>query len=655
VIRFATISIIAFLLLSPLLKSVTRTFEKPVIIFAQDNSQSVIAGKDSLYYLDLYPKAVDYLVNDLRKDFNVSLYRFGEGLQNVEDNYEELPGLFSEKQTDMSGVFDEIQSRYSNRNVGAIIIASDGIYNKGMNPLYASEKNRFPVYTIALGDTNIQKDLILAKVNYNRIAYLGNKFPVEVVIRAHKCNGFTSMLEITKDNRVLYSSNVNVVGDNYTENVVLELEAKEKGLQRYRLSLLPLDNEVSTENNYADIFVDVLEDRQKVLILAAAPHPDITAIKQAVESNFNYDVDDFVLADFMDPVSRYNLVILDQLPSKQSNPVRILKELASSKIPVLYILGTQSDLTAFNQQNTGLVIEETNDNYNEALPLINPDFVLFNIGSDTRKAFEDFPPLISPFGQYKTAPSVNILFHQKVGLLPTMIPLVFFNQGQDFKTGVITGEGLWRWRLMDFARNDQHMAFDEFILKTIQYLSTKEDRGFFRIISQNRFLENEPVEFEAEVYNKNYESINDPEVNIIIANERDDKFPFVFSRTAQAYHLNAGMFPVGNYSYRATVKVGNDVYERSGQFSVEQINVEKINTVANHNLLFNLAKNHGGQMFFPSQMGEIVKVLKSRKDIKTIIYSQKRYNQLNNILWVLLLITGLLSLEWFIRKLRGSY
>ena len=46
-LRFASISIIALLLLDVFIKRLVNETEKPVIILAQDNSSSLIAGKDS--------------------------------------------------------------------------------------------------------------------------------------------------------------------------------------------------------------------------------------------------------------------------------------------------------------------------------------------------------------------------------------------------------------------------------------------------------------------------------------------------------------------------------------------------------------------------------------------------------------------------------
>jgi len=54
-------------------------------------------------------------------------------------------------------------------------------------------------------------------------------------------------------------------------------------------------------------------------------------------------------------------------------------------------------------------------------------------------------------------------------------------------------------------------------------------------------------------------------------------------------------------------------------------------------------------------MDQIEQLLAARDDLKTIAYTQKRYTDLVSFLPVLLLILGLLSAEWFIRKRSGSY
>jgi hypothetical protein len=78
-------------------------------------------------------------------------------------------------------------------------------------------------------------------------------------------------------------------------------------------------------------------------------------------------------------------------------------------------------------------------------------------------------------------------------------------------------------------------------------------------------------------------------------------------------------------------------------------------TVANHHLLFNLASRHGGTMLYPKNMHSIRDLLEKRDDIKTVVYSERRYTDLLNIFPVFLFIVVLLGAEWLLRKRAGGY
>ena len=655
VIRFVSVSIIAFLLLSPLIKSVTKSFDNPVILIVQDNSQSILLCNDSAYYRTEYIQSLNNLYHNLSENYDVKAFTFGEQFLGLSEDFLSQTDFFSEKLTDFSSLFKDIENRYANRNVGALIIATDGIYNQGLDPLYAMNNIKFPVYTLALGDTNLRKDVILSSVNYNKIAYLGNKFPVEVIIKANQLNGNRSKLSISRGGKVIFSKYIDFTDDNFVQSVLVEIEAEESGLQRYRVRLSSLEEEVSTDNNRVDMFIDILDTRQRILLLYDAPHPDVSALKQAIASNYHYQVEEYPAKDFFEPVSAYDLIILHQIPALNNPYPGILSKINNARVPVLFILSSGSGIASFNQLNTGLTINIQHANYNEAMPAINNDFVLFELPGETKQMLELAPPLIAPFGQYKLLPTTNVLLHQRIGKVTTETPLLLFNQEQDRRTGIIAGEGIWRWRLFNYSQSEDHQAFNALINRIIQYLSVREDKRYFRIISKNRFFENEALKLNAEVYNKSYELINAPDVELEILDVEHNRFSYAFGRKGKGYILDAGIFPVGSYSYTARVTVGDETYIEQGEFIVESMIIEKINTVANHNLLFNMARKGDGEMLFPQQMEQFNDLFQRRGDIKTITFSQKRYNELTNIIWVLIIIIGLLSVEWFIRKYLGSY
>lgn len=648
-LRTTAIFLISFLLLSPLVMTRSRTTEKPLIIVAQDNSQSPVFCKDSANIRSNYTAEMKQLIAKLDDDYDVKAFTFGEKVTEGE-NF-----TFNEKQTDFSQLLDEIQTRYTNRNVGAVIIASDGLYNKGANPLYQTGSMKYPFYTIALGDTNIQKDLIISRVNYNRISYLGNMFPLEIVIKADKCRGQKATLTVAKGKENLFTKTIDFTNERYIETVQVQLEAKQPGLQHYRVSISPVDHEISLINNSQDVYVEVLDGREKILLLAGAPHPDVAALKQSIETSKIYQVDEFVADKFTKPVKEYNLAILHQIPFKGKNYQALLQSITENKIPVLFIIGASSDLAALNALKTGLNIKQAAGKYDEATPTIANDFALFTVSEELKKVCAGFPALMVPFGEYLKGNSLNVLMYQKIGSVQTQKPLLMFNTASEPKTGLIAGEGIWKWRLNNYLQTGNQTAFNELVNKIIQYLSVKVDKGRFRVNTQNKFFENENVEFDAEVYNESYELINDPEVKLSITNTENKTFPFTFSRTAHAYHIDAGVFPIGEYRFNAQVKVGAATMQKSGVFSVVPVNVESLNLIADHQLMYSLSQKNNGKMLYPGQLSQLPDLLKARDDVKSVSYTKKRFSDVVNLFWVFGIIVLLLSAEWFLRKRFGAF
>ena len=644
--RFIVVTLLSFLLLSPLLKTVSRSVEKPVIIIAQDNSESIAVGKDSAFYHTEYKKKLQKLIDELGDKYEVRSYSFADKIKEL-GSTDSLK--FNEKQTDISAFFDEVETRYSNRNVGAVIIATDGLYNKGSNPIYSTDKIKIPVYTIALGDTTVKKDIILAKVDHNRLAYLGNEFPMEIVVNAKQLKGKTSTLTVTKGDAILFTQVINFNSDGYTTTVPILLQAKEAGLQHYKIKLSALPEEMSAANNYKDVFIDVLDARQKILILSDAPHPDIAALKESIGANQNYEVESYTTDNFNQPLKKYNLIILHSLPSSKNPASKIISEINATNIPVWCISGASTLL------RSNLTMSSASQKTNEVQPVLDQNFPLFTISDELRKAVKNFPAVICPFGNSPVENSSNVLLYQQIGMVQTKSPLMYFNTVGENKIAVFNGEGLWRWRLQDFAANSNHILFDEFVSKTVQYLSVKVDKSFFKVIGKNNFQENEPIEFEGEVYNESYELINEPEVSIVFTNSDNKKFNYTFSKTSNAYRLNGGLMPVGEYKYDAQVKVGDKIYKQHGEYSVSALQIELTNTLADHQLLYSLAKKHNGEMIYPNDLEKLAAKLNARDDIKSVSFSEKKLMDVINLKWIFFLILALLSIEWFMRKRNGAY
>ena len=642
--RFLLVSILAFLLLSPFVKTLFNKVEKPIIIIAHDNSSSILLNKDSTFYKSNYLKELSALKKDLEEKYEVKAYLFGEKLT------EGLKIDYTDKVTNISNALDEVINKFYNRNVGALILASDGIFNQGSNPVF-TQGLEFPIYTIALGDTTLQRDIVLNNVIYNKLTFLNNQFPIEIEASTSRCKGEKTKLIVEKNGKQLYEKQYYIDGDNFAISENILLDADKVGVQHYKIKLTSIDKEISYNNNVKDVYIEVLDGRQNILILSEAPHPDIKAIKSGIESNQNYKVTQHLINDFDGNTEPYSLVILNQINSINNGLDKFLK----SNISRLYILGAGSSVQQFNQLNTGLSINNSRNKTSEILPDVNHNFPLFTLSETTSRYINKMPPAIGAFGNYKLNNEAYVLLNQRIGSVVTDNPLMLFFQNDQHKVGIIAGEGIWKWRLQDYLQNKTHDNFNEFINKTVQFLSVKEDKSKFRIVTKNQYFENEEIHFNAELYNESYELVNNPEIEMILTDESNNSFSFTFSKTSNAYLLNAGILPAGFYNYTAQVSYGTNNYKESGKFQIKPLLLEANKTVANHQLMQNIAEKYGAKMYYPNQINNLTKVITANDNITSVIYEENDLKELINLKWIFFILIILLSLEWFLRKRNGAY
>lgn len=649
VFRFAVVSLLAFLLLSPYVKTKKKQIEKPIAIIGLDNSRSILMTKDSLYYLDTLVNGLNYLVSELALKNDVDSYVFGNGVKEGSN-----PG-YTDNSSNYSDFFTYIKQNYAGLNVGAIILAGDGIVNNGTDPVYAASDIVYPIFTMALGDTLRTSDIKIDDVRHNSIVYSSDVFPVEVSISANMLKGKRTSLKLFGNNKLMAQQEILIPNDSYRKSVKFKVEAGMAGKQRYRLMVETVDGETNFENNVRNIFVDVLNSRQKILILAYAPHPDVGAIKQSLLKNKNYQVEVGYISSFNKDVNQFDLVALHQLPSKRNTAARMLKSLTDNEIPILFILGKQSRLSVFNRYSDGLDILSAVGNTVPAQFGFNGSFTFFSFNDDLAARLSSLPPLTVPLGNYRLALGTEVFAWQRINDILTDFPLISFHNNIGVKSGVISGEGLWLWRIRDYLKYDNSAAVDAFLSKAVMFLIADSDKRNFRIHTKGEYDNRLDVVLVAELYNQALEPDNSVDVQLTLTNETVEKFNYVFSPFEDYYKLNLNKLPVGVYRYRATVSLGNNNYDDKGEFIVHQLDNESRNLNADHRMLKRLAGEHDGKMYYPNQINELLTDMNSLGSLTSKIHYEDKFTGLDSVIFVLVILIFLLSVEWFLRKYFGGY
>lgn len=652
--RFVLVSLLFLLLLAPFLRSKTTDEIKPIIVYLQDDSESIRMGTDSAE-LDRYLSSMESLLDDLSDDYTVERYAFGEQLEAASEFG------FERKATDISGVLSDVADRFYNKNMGALILSTDGIFNQGSNPLYGKRDNNYPMFVVPLGDTSTRRDLKVDEVKYNKIAYLGDLFAVEAGVRADNLAGTSTELVVYHNKSGIgrvekFREEISLDGDAYLETFELSLEADEAGIQHFIAELRPVAGEYTRVNNRFDFYVDVLDGRKKVLLLAEAPHPDISAIRRSLKKTDNYELE-LAYADRL-PASfdEFNLVILHSLPSYNGKMSGALRELGEGTVPLLYILGSETDINRFNKMQGVFSIERSNAGLNDVGASFEGDFDLYKLPEEIMGAFSAFPPVFAPFGDYELKGNTKVLMYQRIGSVESGYPLLAFNETVNRKLGVFAGDGLWRWRMYNYLNNENFDHFDEWFNQVVQYLSIRTDKRPFKVFPEkNRFSENESVRFNAQLYNSNFEAVNDPDVQLRLTDQEGNEYDYVFERRGDAYFIDVGFLPVGAYRFHGSTKFGGKDLSAGGSFSVSPIQLESLETRADHNLLSLLASQSGGRMVGTDQLAEIAEAINAREDIATLLFDSYQTSSVIHLKWIFFLLLALLSLEWFLRKYHGGY
>lgn len=648
-VRAALASFMMFLLLGPIVKQINNLFEKPLFILLYDNSASVKEVSDSVGIETLKTKMSETasILND--KGYNVRI-------TDLAGSKVESP-VFNASTSDLSGALKKISNKFEGTKIGGVILVSDGIYNEGISPLYPSYN--FPINTIGIGDTSQRTDIYIKDIAYNKIVYQGNKFPLRVEVMVKNLANQSVNVSLLHKGKVLEQQSKPSSGD---QLLVYDFQplAQEQGIQKLDVQVEVKEGEANTRNNKASVFVEVVEGKKKILVIASSPHPDIKALREVVDKNPNYEfllhipgVEE--LESSLLNADQIDLAIFHQAPDLRGKTRNIFEQFVTSKTSLFLIIGSQTDLQQLAKQNMPVKFEAAPRDYDEVVPGTNPTFSQFLISSETNTIIQNYPPVSVPFGKLKIPGNVTPLLFQRVGSVTTEKPLLYLDTQDSRKICVMMGEGLWRWKLNEFDRFENSTAFDEVFGKLIQYLSTTDDKRKFRSYPvKQEFSDTEAVVFESQVYNDIFEPVYGNKIEIELTDESGKRSQYSYTTSPGNVRYQIGGLKEGVYKYKSKTDLNQKTEEVKGEFAVIQRQAELQNLTADFDLLRKLSDNTGGE-FYPVSQFDMLKAQLQKTEAKSIIHSEESYDALINLKWIFWLLLLMVSMEWFVRKYYGSY
>ncbi|MDQ7041842.1 MAG: vWA domain-containing protein [Rhodothermus sp.] len=668
-LRGGTLGLLVTLLADPLLVHTKRQQVPAELALLIDDSASLpLAARDTSQHLA--QRLQQTIPWEVFRSVRLHLYRFGAILQPLPAAPDLADSLhFQQIRTNLSRAIQEVRQRHP--QLRAIVLISDGQFNDGPSPLYEAERLGVPVFTVAVGDTTRPRDLWIDRVETNTIAYVRSRLPVTAYLQARGFAQTEVIVALEVNGQEIERQRHTLIASEVQTTVSFTYEPQRPGLYRVGVRVYPVAGEFLISNNGESVTVRVLERRRRLLLIGAAPDPDLAMLQRLLARNTDLEVITRVQRDarrfyggpLPDTLETFDLIILAGYPGRDANPIELQRIAeAARRVPLLFLLNAyHTDL-----QRLRVLTEVLPARPAQILPgqmtvafRLSPAMhthTLFDLPGGLPEALDQLPPLRTKQTTWTIAPDARLLATGRPEDGGTPVPLLLVQERGGHRRAALLGSGLWRWSNLPAAFDELRAFWEALLENLVQWLTAPVNNQRVRIWPEREtFGEDEPVRLLGEVYDERLAPVDNATVTVEVWSADSTHYPFRMEPTGNGrYHLRIDQLPQGLYRYQGQARREKELLGRdSGYFAVGMSTLELKTPWADYALLRQLARRTRGHFFTLENAAHLSDVLQRRGLLtpeETWVQTEWRLR----MTWPpLFLIILLLTLEWVLRKRFG--
>ena len=674
-LRFASLALICFLLLEPVLRTLQETEQPPVLAVLVDDTRSmrVVGGAGADTSAAAVRERLRSVLGPLRDDLpgDARLLGFDTSLRALADA--PLDSLrFEGDRSDLAAALQSATEQLQGENLRGIALVSDGQYNSGQNPARVADRLSLPVHTITVGDTARRRDLQVRQVVTNDLSYVDTEVPVRVTLGATDLGGASTTVSLLRDGTVLDTEEVSLPDGTAELSVNLSFRPDAPGLKQLTVRAAPVDGEATTQNNVRPVSLRVLESKRQVLVLGAAPSPNFAALRRVLERDANTTVTarvpkmdgSFYEGPLPDTLARFDVLVFAGFPSRvvPEETVRTVAERVELGTPAVFVLDRQTDLEAWREHFGGALpaTPEASDlRFAEAAftPVSSErTHPIFQIEDADVGLFRRLPPISVPSTAWRPSPDARVLGRASRPSLSTNPPVLVVRRRAGQRTAALLATDVWRWATLsaDLAAADP--LWPGLVSNVLRWVSTESDDRQVRVRPvTTTFRGDEPVEFTGQVYDESMTPVAEAGVSVVITDSTGTEYPHSMEPLGNGrYSLSVGSLPAGTYRYEATAeRDGARLGRDRGEFSVGALRLEYQQTRANAVLMRRIAARTGGTAYTAADAARLPADLRGSSSFTSTVSTQSTEAELWRTSLFLALILALLAAEWTLRKRFG--
>ncbi|WP_405414956.1 VWA domain-containing protein [Maribacter sp. Asnod1-A12] len=633
-LRFVGVFGLLLLLINPKFSQKSYTLEKPNLVILADNSTSISESENELQRL--ISKLKD--AKEVTDRFKIASYKFGSKL----DILDSLS--FTDKNTNISKSLSALKDIYA-REQTVTILLSDGNQTVGEDYSYLKADQNNTIYAMVLGDTTKYKDISVGPILTNKYAFLKNKFPLESYISYQGNTPVSATVSVKMNDKVVHKENLRLDAQANFKTINIEVDANSVGIKNLIVEVTKLPEERNIENNRRSTSIEVIDEKTKIALISDIVHPDLGALKKAIESNEQREVTIFKSSTPNSSLEEIDLFIFYQPTIRFKNSFTFAK---SKNANTFIITGTQTDYSFLNDSNVGFEIENGYPEQ-EVFGLLNNGFTKYDI---SKFNLTDFPPLESDAGPILITTPYETLLGTQIKGLDVQQPLMGVMEQNAGKQAFFIGENLWKWRMQTYRNANDFVYFDEFIGNLIRYLTSSKNKTRLNVDYEKVYEGSSNTVITATYFDEVFLFDPNAKVTIKVTNTSSKNVqtnPMVLKNgyfEADLSNLIAG-------SYEFVVSVEKEAKSVSGRFVISEFEMENQFVSSDNEKMEKLAVSTGGKLFYPSQINGLLQDLKENDAYVPTEKSTENIVSLIDFKLLLGLIVFAFVAEWFIRKYNG--
>lgn len=630
-------------------------------------------------------------LNRLETKFKTNLYGFSGGLARLKDGND----LYGEGRTsDLAGALDETLKRSSGMPLSAVVLATDGAANVPRDLAAVLRELRardIPVFTVGVGNTSRPMDAELTRVNMPRRVLVGSRLNIETIVGLSGYSATKVLLSVREDGRTVKTEEFNLRG-NDTQAVNLEITPTTPGIHRYTVEITPLDGELTVDNNKQDSLVEVITGPLRILHVEGEPRWELGKIRESISPNeknvtlvslqrtgenkfYRQGVGAQTELATGFPKSEEELFSYDGLIIGSveagffsADELRNIEAFVARRGGGLLALGGR--LAFDGGKFKGTTIEELLpvaltggpvDDANSFTPAYKP--VLTGAGqahpitrlNDDRaanqKIWNELPPISVSEVLSNVKPGASVLLEARREGSGQVAPLLVQQRYGRGQTLALTAADTWRWKMRMDSKNNAHETFWRQMLR---YLVSSTPRQVEIGTEKEVYALDDNINIVADIRDKHFNPVPDARATARVTKPSGAvvDVPLKFT-TLNSVNTYAGEFKADELGQHKIELVGTSqslgTLSANANMLVSDLNREYYSAAQNSDLLKRISAETGGKYYTSAEAQSL---------LDDLIYRQTPYSErVTKDLWDMpvnfLLIIGLLSAEWFLRKREG--